>query len=375
MDIERFVIPKKHFQDVNDRVIYNDSVAVLYDRFFDEQEGQRYIDWSFHYRASSLRACGQFWKLNYYRLQQVKDIQSVGCCRDKFCFNCQVYLASQRLAKYSSILDELSERYTICHVVVSVPNSVPEALLPLLDKMYDKFKHLTRFFSGNAKIKDIDFSKYGYAGAVRSLEVSVNEFERTFHPHFHCIFLFRKGIRFEGKNPNVFSYDKYHMKKYRYFSDFEILLQKVWYLLMNDIPVTKKAIEDLQEGYSVYCERAKKGKYHEVFKYACKGAFKKGVGMILEPEDFCYLFKALHNRRMIQGYGLLHNFKDEEGELIEQESIELYNEFIKKLSKFENPVSVCEKLKEILSEENCRYISKSNFRRLFYYMQRMEKEK
>ena len=366
MDVKSIQIEKEHFSELRDKTSHNSEVAALYDRLLRETG-----DTAFFNRAASIRVCSQWWDTMYFRIQQVKDIQRVNLCKDKFCRNCQSMLAIKRQAKFSPILDELQPRYEICHVVFTVSNVFGDELLPTLDKMYKNFKHLTRFLSGNAHIRGIDFLPYGYAGGLRALEVTQNLYDKRFHPHFHVMLLLKKGIDFERKFINSFSFDEGVLV--RKFSEFEILLQKIWYLLMNGISVTKEKITQLKEGYSVTLDKAAKGEYHEVFKYACKGAFKED-GSLLDEETFPMLFFALHSRRMIQGYGVLHNYKDDSLEILEEDLTQNYNSIVAKLKAFEEPIFHIESLEEILGDKTCSYISKSNLKRLMIERKRQEGE-
>lgn len=364
MDVQ--AIEKGYFEDLAEKTRKNAQIAGFYDGLFFETE-----DFAFQGRARSIAVCCKWWDIDYYRMQAVKDIKRVNLCRDKFCYNCQSLLAIKRQNKYAPMLDALYNDYTLCHVVVTVPN-VPytpqSGLKETVAKMYAKFKHMTRFLSGDKKVREVDFTKYGYAGAVRALEVTTNA-ENTFHPHFHCIALLRKGYKPEREHINSYSFD--HGQLARKFSDFEILLQKVWYLLMNDIPVTRESIADLKEGYSVICDPVDKGEYHEVFKYACKGAFKDGT--IYDRTIFRALYYALHGRHMIQGYGVLHNFKDEDGAILEEDLTQNYEAMIAQLRYLEDPVFLVEHLDRVLDEKNCRYVSKSNLRKLLLQQRREEK--
>lgn len=359
-------IQTEHFEDISDKIRKNPEIAGFYDGLFFDTG-----DFAYQGRARSVALCCKWWDMEYYRLQSVKDIKRVNLCRDKFCYNCQSLLALKRQNKYSPVLDSLYNDYTLCHVVVTVPN-VPyipqDGLKETVKKMYLKFKHLTRFLSGDKKVRGVNFSEFGYAGAVRALEVTTNA-ENTFHPHFHCIMLLRKGFKPERNYINSFSFD--NGKLARKFSAFEILLQKVWFLLMNDIPVTRESIDGLKEGYSVICDPVERGEYHEVFKYACKGAFKDGT--IYDRTIFRALYFALHGRRMIQGYGVLHNFKDEDGEILEADLTENYEAMVAQLHYLEDPVFVVEHLDHIIEEKNCRYISKNNLRKLL--IQRRKEER
>lgn len=83
---------------------------------------------------------------------------------------------------------------------------------------------MLEFFKGKRKVKNVDFLQYGYVGAVRGVEVTQSPKTKQFHPHFHSMILFRKGLQLEGTQINVYSFD--NGKLTHKFSDLEILLQK-----------------------------------------------------------------------------------------------------------------------------------------------------
>lgn len=359
MDISERVIDEEYFKDLKQHTIKNYQIAEFYDNLYNESG-----DYTFYNKSHAIDVCCKWWDVDYFRLQNVKDVKRVNLCRDKFCFNCQSMLAIKRQSKFSPILDHFRKDYMVVHMVVTVPNCEPEYLLPLLDKMYKKFPYMMKYFKGQKKVSGINFTKYGYGACVRGLEVTYNTDTGTFHPHFHCMVLFRKDLDLTPKYINSFSYDNGQLL--RKFSDLEILLQKVWFILMNDCTVTEKSINQLREGYSVTCQDSQ-GYYHECFKYACKGAFDESKGAFLYKEPtFRVLYQALKNRRMIQGYGLLHNFNDLDGEILDDEVNEEYNQVIAKLRQIEEPILYIESLDEVIERcgFGCRYISKSNIKRL-----------
>lgn len=359
MDISDRVIDIDYFNDLKSHISHNYQIADFYQNLFEDTG-----DFTFYNKSKFIDSCCRLWDVDYYRMQFVKDVKRVNLCRDKFCFNCQSMLAQKRQLKFSPILDRLRHDYMVVHMTVTVPNCHPEELLPVLDKMYKKFPYLMRYFKGQKKVKGVDFMQYGYAGCVRGLEVTMNNGTGQFHPHFHCMVLFHKDLDLRGEFVNSFSFDNGVLV--RRFSCLEILLQKVWFLLMNDLVVTAKAISQLREGYSVLCQDSG-GAYHEAFKYACKGAFDDSKGAFLYKEPvFRVLYEALKNRRMIQGYGLLYNFNDLDGEILETELEEEYNCLIAKLKELEEPILYIENLDDIIDQcvAGCRYISKSNLRRI-----------
>lgn len=369
MDITERSIESEYFEELDKKTRFNDCIAAYYNALYEDTNEELYSN-----RAKSLNLCCKYWDLDYYRLQAVKDVQRVNLCKDKFCYNCQSLLALRRQAKYSPVLDSYRDTHDIWHIVFTVPNCTGERLRITLLQMYRKFGYMVRYLDGRKKIRGIDFKRYGYIGAVRALEVTQNREDKSFHPHFHCMAVLRKDLEFTKKYINSYSYS--YGEKVRYFVDLEILLQKIWYLLMNGQEVNAQAVADLKEGYSVTADCVRDGKYHEVFKYAIKGSFKDGS--IYDYETFKTLYYALHNRKVIQGYGVLHNFKeDEAGGLFEDELAELYEKMITELQRWETPVKAVESLEQVIIESkraNVRYISKNNLRSVLREYKRQEEK-
>lgn len=359
MGIDERVIEREYFQKVKSRVNFNYKIADFYLDMYEELAEDKFLN-----KSKLIDGCCKWWDIDFYQLLKVKDIKRVNLCKDKFCLNCQSMIAQKRQQKYEPILDELRKDYEVFHMVVTVPNCEADELFGLLNRMYKKFLFLMRYLSGQRKVKNIDFMKYGYGGAVRGLEVTQNEKTKQFHPHFHAMVLLRKGLKLDYKHVNPYSFD--HGILQCKFSDLEILLQKIWFLLMNDERVTAKAIDELKVGYDIHMSDSE-GHYHECFKYACKGAFKDddGGGFLYDYQNFRVLYEALHNRHMIQGYGLLYNFDDEDGDILESEIEEEYEKIISALKDFEKPVFRVEGLDEVIESciNSCKYISKSNLRR------------
>lgn len=333
-------------------------------------------------RAKSIRKCMKTsWTSDYYRMSGVKVIVGVDRCRDRFCYNCQSMDALQRFHEYAPVIDKFSERYDIYHCVFSQPN-VPGFLLnQTLDLMTDSFKRLVRFLDGKKKIRGLDLvQEYGFVGAVRALEVSQNDKDTLYHPHFHCLLVLKKGIDVTPKHRNRFSVDHTHRREDRLFSDFEIFLQRIWYLLMNNIKVTKANLENLPQiggrsypdGFSCYAENAN-GHYHEVFKYVTKGSYKNG-SILNDFECFRVLYTALYRRKVYQTYGCFYGWDmNQIHEKVDLKNISdfCFNEILAKLNDFETPERVVEELRDILrikiagEDRAIRYISVQSIRYAF----------
>ena len=358
MSLSEQVIDRGYFQDLKFKTSHNYQIADFYYDKYEKTGEEKFLN-----KSKFIDGCCKLWDVDFFQQLKVKNIKRVNLCKDKFCFNCQSMLAVKRQLQFGPILDTYRQDYDVYHLVVTVPNCGGEELKALIKKMYKKFPFLLRYFRGKAKVKNINFLQYGYAGAVRALEVTQNQETKEFHPHFHCMVLFKKGLNLEGEICNAYSYGKEN--GFHKFSKLEILLQKIWWLLMNDERVTAKAIEELKQGYDVYLTDSE-GYYHEVFKYACKGAFDEDKGAFLYKEPtFWTLYDSLNNKRMIQGYGKLYNFNDLDGDILDDEATDLYERIISALIDFEKPIFKVESLDEVIDNSVfCKYISKSNLKRL-----------
>lgn len=343
----------------------NDLIADFYDMYFKDN----YIESE---RAEAIRNCFKFFEIDYYRQQKVKDIRRVNLCHDKFCINCQNWKAQLRFIKFKPVLDELLESHSIYHVVFTVPNCDDATLELTLKRMNDCFASLIRIFQGTRKIKGYDFNKYGFYGAVKSLELVIHEkgFLQEFHPHFHCLFVLDKKFYEKGAHINTFSFsskseiknDRRIKDGKRFFTDFEILLQKMWYCLYNKIRLNNKNIENVDLGYSVCAQRVSSD-YKEVFKYTMKGMFdSKSSRFMYSYRMFVTLYEALKGKKAIQGYGELNKksfFSEEEIE----EQINYYNEVIIALRLLEDPEKIYLGLKELVADMESKgfiYISKKS---------------
>lgn len=365
MDISKIEVDKKTVKKSVCRVAGNDDIAEYYKKFAEEQDSVTLAN-----KAEWVAQCYKFWDIDHYQKQSVKDIKRITLCKDRFCLNCQNNAAHKREVKYQNVLDDLRKRYDIYHIVFTVPNCPADELGLTLNRMYKTFAYFIRYIQGKRKCNNIDFVKLGFVGAVRGLEVTTkiltNSYE--FHPHFHTLFIFRKGLDKTKRHISDFSFN--YGKKERKFSDNEILFQKVWRLLYDGERLTEKAIKELKQGYSVTMDDTRKRddgtyNYHQVFKYALKGTFKKG-SPIFNYEEFKYLYKALYRRKMIQGYGVLNKF-DFEDDVTDEQIDQAYQEIVNLLQSVEMPQEQIMRLQDVVKdiEENkqVKYISRNTVRR------------
>ena len=387
----------EYFEDIIFRLPGAEQIAGYYDMLYDvaginDTKGRG----RFHDLACNIRECHRYWFFDHFRQQAVKDRRKVFMCHNKFCTNCQKIFAQVRKRKFGPAIDKFAEEYDLYHMVFTLPNctGVPlskEGLVLLTDSednglkktirhMAGCFQVLVRYLSGRARIKGIDFTKYGFAGCIRSLECSFKRYgtdsgDDVYHPHYHVIAAFKRGLEFEKKHLNQYSYSR-RGGKVRMFSDFELLIQKIWRLLIDGKKVTGGENGTIfamknDEGYSCMSDKIAPGNYHEVFKYAIKldkvkrSAKKKEDRLYIPLRNFIEMHYALYNVRTIQGYGIFHNMKFEDVNLDDIVD-KIYYEVRHKLVETEKPAPVFEFPADILKNirEGQVYISKNNIRSL-----------
>lgn len=302
--------------------------------------------------------CNKYWLIDKYQKQKIKDFKKTNLCRNKFCSNCKKVKQASRMAKYIPLLEPYSDK--LYHLTLTIPNVPGNKLKTTIKKMFDKFKRLIKIIYCDFEIVGLDFSQYGFEGALRSLEVTFKD--DSYHPHFHIALILNKAD-LERKHVNKFSY-KYG-KLSRQFSDLEILIQKIWRLLMTDKRITKSNIDNLELGYSCTLDKFEEGHYAELFKYLTKDLDEESNQ--LTYSNFKVLYDSLKSVRQIQGYGCLYNIKDNTDD--ELEKIEdLYHEIVKELKEKEEPVEVCETPEELLLNKDYKVISK---KRIYSYIKNL----
>lgn len=322
---EDIKLSKDYAENVWSKRYYNEVYSEYYAKLYEETNipALRSV-------AERVEACHRFWNGDHYAMSLVFDVKRVNLCHDKFCVNCQHVKQASRLKRFTPVFDELRNTYDLYHLTLTVPNVPGIELNNALNKMFAAFKKLIRYFSDDARIAGVNFKKYGYAGAVRGLEIVTNSFD--YHPHFHCAILLAKDLDFVKQHITCFSYDHGILK--RKFSDLEILIQKIWYLAYNGKRVDLDNISGVPEGYSCTLDEVEGDDWHEVFKYVTK--LTNGGDPALTYEQFKTLYFALRRRRIMQGYGILYNIAENDDD--DDEVALEYAKILAKLRALEDPI-------------------------------------
>lgn len=336
-------------------------------------------------RAKKVRECGRSWLFDVYPNARVKNLIKVNRCMDRFCLNCQALAADQRFVQYSPILDKYTATNDIYHVVLTVPNVSASRLADTITLMLDRFSYMIRYFDGRKRVRNLDFGRYGYVAAVRSLEITVSKRNGSYHPHLHSMFILKKGLDFPNVYWNRFSVDKNGRNADRLFSELDLLFQRLWCLLIMRKEVTKRNIEHIEEvlpqypdGFSCIADLSN-GAYHEIFKYAIKGTYKEET--LFTKDAFRTMYGALFGRRVYESYGELrrYDFNNYDKDFGLSSPDELFELYIARLQNEELPVRVEEQLSEILQLKytdgikQFKYVSRASVVRRFRDLTEEEK--
>ena len=302
----------------------------------------------------ALETCNRYWTIDKYEKQKIKDVTRQNLCHDRFCSNCKKVKQASRMAKYIPEIEVYNDR--LHHLVLTVPNCRGSDIDKTVKLINKSFLHLIRFLRGNLILNGIDFESWQYQGALRSLEVTYKGDD--YHPHLHVALIARSGLFEDKHNINRYSFDhRGNFKELKtLFSDQEILIQKIWYLLINGITVNKRNIDSLEEGYSCMATQFKPDDFAELFKYITKD--KDEQGNIITYEQWKSLYQGLYRKKQIQGYGCLYQIND----LIDVEEFDkMWNEFMMNLRKEEEPQKVTETPEALIKETEYKLISRKQY--------------
>lgn len=385
MDFSPLQISERHLLSVVKNLNYNARIAYFYERLISESESKSIF--VLENKLERLKSCNSLWELDIYRESLVKDFLRTNLCKDKFCNNCKKVKQASRMVKFMPEIKKVSSDYFLSQMVLTVPNVCGAGLRDTIKLLFKAFSCLMEYFSLRKKIKGVSFD-FGYIGAIRSLEVTYKS--DSYHPHLHVLLAHEKD--FGGKNlVNKYSYDFLNGREVRYFNEFEVLIQKLWFTLIEDIrkannipsgfktityatklgnfnlqkeiktrrmKITKSRLDKVELGYSCMIDKFKDDDFLELFKYITKGngSEHKDENAIMSYDNFKVLYFALNGVRQIQGYGCFYSIKDDD---ITDQVEDYYRTVIDYLQKKETPVSVSQTVQAILEDSTYTVISKS----------------
>lgn len=358
--IEKLTVSKELLQKIQDRNKRNDLISRYYKRLAKEIDNP-----TLSKKSMNIKLCNSVYSIDRYAKAQIKDLKYTNLCHDRFCVNCRKIEGIAKINKYKPLLKPYND--VLYHLVLTVPNCPAEDLKCTIEMMNTKFRTLIQMIRGEIKIKDLDFSSWGYQGCIRALEVTYKKRydKRDFHPHAHCLIALDHDTTLDDKKyENKYSRSRHSPDKVRLFSEQEVQIQKIWKLLMTDTKVTKKNIDALEIGYSCMIDQIDDTDeaIQEVMKYATKIYSEDNKEMLYE--QFKILYFALKEKKSLQAYGVFYNkiseVTKEEAEVVDS----IYKQVIEYLQKSESPVVEVNKLIDLILQDQYRLISRKTILRV-----------
>ena len=226
--------------------------------------------------------CSTFLEFGVTKTSSLKLLQA-NFCKVRLCPMCAWRRSLKIFGQVSKVMDQVEKNYNYRYIflTLTVKNCYSEDLKDTLDLMKKSFNKLSERKAFKKAIK----------GYFRSLEITYNKEDNTYHPHFHLILAVNKS----------------------YFTDKDYYLsQENWTRLWKEsLQVDYKPVVDVRRVKSKDKNFSKV--IAETAKYTVKSEdflIKKEDGKIdeaLTDEVVATLDKALHRKRLVS-FGFL--FKD-----------------------------------------------------------------
>jgi len=265
-------------------------------------------------KSNRVNDCLNLWLWDVYHKNKLMDLQMVNRCMDnRFCPNCKKLNLASAIHNFSPHFKELlSSGYYPYLLTLTIPNVTGDKLRETIENMNKSFRKFFNAFSydlvGTTR-KGFSERLIKFDAAYKALEITCNNITNTYHPHFHIIMfskeydesLFEK--QFEGP---------YRRKSnsYTLLSHMDIHCMQLWKMCYDGIRLSPKNFKNMSSNWNdLYLCDIREMDYHgiyEVMKYTFKDTDIKNY------YNFKYMFLALENKRIRQGYGLLYNLKCEE---------------------------------------------------------------
>lgn len=141
-------------------------------------------------RAIRIEQCGTFLELSFTE-DGKRHLTGANFCRERLCPACAYQRSLRIFSTTSRILDYVEENdkdTKFLFLTLTVKNVSAPDLGGTLDAMAEAYHRLTTNRAWKNRVK----------GAMRTLEITVNHEENTFHPHYHLILVVSKDYAKKG---------------------------------------------------------------------------------------------------------------------------------------------------------------------------------
>lgn len=234
-------------------------------------------------RSRRVENCGSF--LEFHINDTEQKLHSANFCKDRLCPMCNWRRSKKIFAQVSSVMDSLEKKdYRFLFLTMTVRNCKFSDLETAVSLLLDGWRNLYR---------SKEFKK-SISGAFRTMEITINKEEGTFHPHLHCILVVEPSYFHKG-----------YISQRKWCE----LWQKACnldYIPVCDIRTVKSGNLDSVEGIDSAMPKVitYKSATKEVSKYIAKGSdYLEG-----SFEEIClrvsYLLEAIISRRLCSMIGV-----------------------------------------------------------------------
>lgn len=138
-------------------------------------------------RMKRVYDCGSY--LEFRVTSEKSKLQRANFCKDRLCPMCNWRRSLKIFSQVSSIMDELGDSYEYLFLTLTVKNCSADKLSDTVQALYDGWRYL---YHENKEFKTV------ILGTFRTLEVTRNKDNGTFHPHLHCILAVKKSYFKKG---------------------------------------------------------------------------------------------------------------------------------------------------------------------------------
>lgn len=237
-------------------------------------------------KMDRLQQCGNFLSFQTNKNKTAFLLSGGNFCKNRFCPVCSWLKAKKTAFELLELLKvvELQEKKKFLFITLTAKN-VPG------NKLADEITDYNKAFKRLTDLKRIrSFNK----GCIRKLEVTYNEKENTFHPHFHVIM---------AVNSSYFTSRDYLSKR---------KLLELWQQCKRDDSITQVDIKPVKMN-SIY----------EIMEMATYSA--KTSDLLQSQELFDVFYKALRGRQLLTFTEIFKEYKKkiEKGEIDLDEILEL----------------------------------------------------
>lgn len=238
---------------------------------------ESYFRLAYYRKSDRVFNCGTFLQFSHSistdgLLSDKGKLHLANFCKDRLCPLCSWRRSYKIFSQVSQIMNIIASKYKFLFLTLTVPNCTPDLLSYTISRLTQSFRTLTRYKLFKSTVK----------GFFRALEVTRNNNNGTYHPHFHIVLAVDKSY---GSGRQYISRDKWLEMWQKAYKDNSIT--------QVDIRLAKGKKSQMQEA-SDYLSAA----VAEVAKYAVKDSdYIKPGNEVLTDDIVSVLADAFHGRR------------------------------------------------------------------------------